>query len=526
MRSNLFLAMAVAGVMLTACSKEEERGGERQTAATFTAGIEPHTKAYDATWEKNDQIGITAYEGNGLVEDYQNIKCSFEGDGGSSVDWLPAQTYFYTGTEDVTFSAYYPFSQSVSGFKIPVDGTNQGQTGEQKKIDFLYTSGAGSQASPDVNFRFTHRMAKLVFHIAREQENPNEDFTALNAVLDGVKLKGEFDVSTGVVTASEEPATEFQLTHTGTGENRSVTLIVVPQEQPTSTLTITIGRNVYKANIPFTEALVAGKSYLFNITVKNTSLIVDNSEIADWGAGNGEGKDIDAGVSLPDAVKIGDYFYADGTWGSILDEHKTCIGLVFSTETSQKDKDRNWRNGYVIALKDIENYYWSSATYAFSDESGLTNIPNFNSAYQNLDGYSETTTIWEKEGITLQSDYPAFYAVKEYGTDYPVVLDKTSGWYMPSIGQWCAFIENLGGEDLQGRLAASGSATSLTIGSAVWDKLNTLTGDDFSQFTYYASSSEYSASSPWSVFFSRDEMQLYSANRKYSTYKIRPVLAF
>nr|WP_129732680.1 fimbrillin family protein [Parabacteroides goldsteinii] len=440
MSKNLFLAMALVGIVLSAaCSKEEPVGGSKQVAATFTAGIEPHTKAYDTTWEKGDRIGITAYEDESLVIDYQNTNCTFEGSGGSSVDWLPAKTYFYEGTDVVTFKAYYPYTQSISSSKIPVDATLQGQPGEQKKIDFLYASGTGSQASPEVNLRFSHKMSKLIFNITRENENTNEDFKTLNAVLEGVKQKGEFDVTTGVVTASDEEAEQLQLTHTGTDENRSVTLIVVPQDLPAATLTITIGKNVYKADIPFTEALNPGKSYLFNITVKNSSLIVDDSDIADWNAGNGTGKDVDAEVSLPDAVKVGDFFYADGTWGSTLDGNKTCIGLVFSTVTSQKDKDRGWRNGYVIALKNTgETVRWAPSL----DVASNVYITNEESAFANMDGYAETQLICNISDYG--SKFPAFAAVRNFKADQNEDLGETSGWYIPSSGQWHTFVQNFG----------------------------------------------------------------------------------
>ena len=509
MSKNLFLAMAVVGIVLSAaCSKEEPVGGSKQVAATFTAGIEPHTKAYDATWEKGDRIGITAYEDESLVIDYQNINCTFEGGGGNSVDWLLAKTYFYEGTDVVTFKAYYPYTQSISNSKIPVDVTLQGQPGEQKKIDFLYASGTGSQASPEVNLRFSHKMSKLIFNITRENENTNEDFKTLNAVLEGVKLKGEFDVTTGVVTASDEEAGQLQLTHTGTDENRSVTLIVVPQDLLAATLTITIGKNVYKADIPFTEVLNPGKSYLFNITVKNSSLIVDDSDIADWNAGNGTGKDVDAEVSLPDVVKVGDFFYADGTWGSTLDGNKTCIGLVFSTVTSQKDKDRGWRNGYVIALKNTGEVVKWSTTGA---NSGIF-ITNVNIANSNMDGYAETQAIFNLNDY--ESNCPAFAAVSSFNADPNEKLEDTSGWYIPSSGQWYAFIQNFGPgiEDINSYMS---NRTGIPFVANV-------------MADYFICSTESNGMNYWGLLVSRSfAPYLVQSTSKFSTAAyVRPVLAF
>lgn len=537
MSKKLFVTMLAVSAMLAACSNDEDgRKDGTPVAASFTASINPHTKAYDDTWEVDDKIGVTAYEQSSLVEDYQNIQCSFNGQGGTHVDWLPQEPYFYKGTEDVMFKAYYPHASSVSSSKIPVDASRQGQSGEQKKIDFLFAEGTGNRLSPEVELQFQHKMTKLVFNITRELEDENEDFTKMSALLDGIKLKGSFDISTGLVTASDDDPLQLLLTHTGNGITRKVTLIVVPQSQPVATLAITVGKDVYKADIPFTGDLLEGKSYTYNITVKNATLVIDDSEIRNWELGNGEGEDVGAIISTPDGAKVGDYFYADGTWSSILNSEKKCIGIVFSTTPCQEDRDRGWRNGYVMALKDVEgNFSWTSNFSGYSNKhvEGLTSISNFRTAYSHLNGLDETDIVKGLSGNSFSEDFPAFYQAQNYGQDTEYAApSKTSGWYLPSIGQWCAILENLGGADLAGRLDTEGTSSSITINQQFLGNLNDYmdqtSGDRFSRYYYYLSSSEFNDSFPWSVFVNASSnIQLsVTSNGKYTTSWIRTVLAF
>ena len=54
-------------------------------------------------------------------------------------------------------------------------------------------------------------------------------------------------------------------------------------------------------------------------------------------------------TDISDIVKVGDFYYADGTWSTALDANKTCIGIVFQTDPSRiGDKEKQ-----VLAAKGV-----------------------------------------------------------------------------------------------------------------------------------------------------------------------------
>lgn len=117
-----------------------------------------------------------------------------------------------------------------------------------------------------------------------------------------------------------------------------------------------------------------------------------------------------------------------------------------------------------MALKNVDdgNYSWTTGSYINAHVDGLNQIPNFRSAYDNLDGYSETYVI--KQLNNSESEFEAFYKALNYRSGSGDLIN-TSGWYVPSIGQWCAILENLGGADLADKLDTQGRFLSITEGA-------------------------------------------------------------
>ena len=60
MNKKTFSAVALATLLLTACQNDEETmQTDARVALQVTSGIQ--TRAYDATWEANDEIGIFGF---------------------------------------------------------------------------------------------------------------------------------------------------------------------------------------------------------------------------------------------------------------------------------------------------------------------------------------------------------------------------------------------------------------------------------------------------------------------------------
>lgn len=131
-------------------------------------------------------------------------------------------------------------------------------------------------------------------------------------------------------------------------------------------------------------------------------------------------------------VSVGDFFYSDGTCSSILDNNKTCIGIVFKVGVGQGDKIDNYYSflagnvihGYVVALKNAnseEPLQWSTANV----------VTGVSTSQENFDGYSNTLILKEKENS--KNNFPAVWAcINNNSVAAPV---SSSSWYLPSYAQ-------------------------------------------------------------------------------------------
>lgn len=166
----------------------------------------------------------------------------------------------------------------------------------------------------------------------------------------------------------------------------------------------------------------------------------------------------EANTSLSDP-KVGDYYYADGTWSSTLE--KPCIGIVFKVGAGTDDVASNYTglrdntiHGYVVAVNDAHTDVgaWGIRTI------DVDGIENNDSAGDKYDGYKNTAVIRQLDAYAAtdvsqpmkNGQYWAFKVASEYATTAP---EQTSGWYLPSIQQ-LADIYSL--SDLATRLTAAG----------------------------------------------------------------------
>jgi len=112
---------------------------------------------------------------------------------------------------------------------------------------------------------------------------------------------------------------------------------------------------------------------------------------------------------------------------------------------------------------------------------------------KNMNGYSETKTMVEKyvkkDGAWIGSGYWgywAFYSTLYYGggneysgsahaasANYAAPVN-TTGWFMPSIGQWVVLVKQLGGYngEILGNMGFSVKCTTSGSGTSVVNKLN------------------------------------------------------
>lgn len=136
--------------------------------------------------------------------------------------------------------------------------------------------------------------------------------------------------------------------------------------------------------------------------------------------------------------------------------------------------------------------------------------------YQEIGGYVKTKYMVDTYAneATFQEVNGAFYQASQYGETAATTSYKapkgTSGWYLPSIGQWWDIFENLG--EAKGLAAlkdnettSSNIAISLS-GESVFENLNTClkaassSVDEFESSKNYWSSSEHNRNNKGLVY--------------------------
>lgn len=175
-------------------------------------------------------------------------------------------------------------------------------------------------------------------------------------------------------------------------------------------------------------------------------------------AGKYQTINIDGGaIGTSHTLTIGDYYLSDGSVIPNVTTNKylldKAIGVIFTTSTSTIDKGHGWTHGYAMALKNAaKNIMWGPNTV----DTPIPNIYSEADIKNSMDGYTETHLI--NSTYTLSpTNYPVFY----YALNYNVATPKgSSGWYLPSIGQWYNIIVNLG--------KVSTTSTSINVAELGW----------------------------------------------------------
>lgn len=203
-------------------------------------------------------------------------------------------------------------------------------------------------------------------------------------------------------------------------------------------------------------------------------------------------------------VKIGDYYYEDGTISSELLTDKKAVGIIFSLETSAKDKDEGYSHGQIVSLTDMSpskkqwdvnvvdydsypNYMWKNRMDALTDFDGLR-------------------YVYANDTICL----PLNLHFAEYSGDN---IKGTSGWYVPTAGQWCKILENLGKVKVNGMLKFDAETACKNLKKA-----------DINPLRWYWTITEFDAENAWSIRVASGEFG--SRTNKQSKAYVRPVASF
>ena len=547
-------ALMLAGGLLVSCGKDDTVGNttslpEGMYPLKLTAEVaqQPQTRAGGKeTWTGGEEIGVTV-EGyiGGMPKTYV-MDAS-----GNAVPKDDANAIYWKNTAEARITAWTP--PYING-SPDVDISDQ--SGGYAAFDILYASAVGRYGQT-INLRFNHRMAKMEITLAADEGVTEEEVEGATVTLLG---DSEAYFSCGMVGAADQSDGEIKPYHDAA--TKKYEAVVVPQDMTGKPLIrIAVGSDVFTYT-PDTDAagnLKSGKRYAYTITVKANGINVQSVGSGTWVA-NGEENVTSKEVKrrfTADELKIGDYFYSDGTWsdgglrrlytdGSVVIaaekpaplNGKTVVGIVFQTDKSRigsKEKDKlggeDKAHGLVMSVK---NAAMSQKWGPNSQDEGLTECKTKADNYNDISGYGNCEHIRTCRGNF--DDYLAFKAADGYNTTCPVSA-TTTGWYLPSSGQWWDIMQNLGGCPALAKLDEQTSSQSgdftwsdqgdvLAALNAWMEKIATGSKDNFRNNDWIWSSSEYSDSFVryWSVF--SDGRVECDWRAKYNYLDVRPVLAF
>lgn len=292
MRATTYTTAALLALSLAACNNGEiTPTPDTRVALQVTSGIQ--TRAYDATWEAGDEIGIFGFtQGDAPAQTHANAQYVTTNGNGS---FIPAQEmntiYLPADNTPLDFVAYYPYTAGLKNNIYTVDVTDQS---DQSAIDLM---AAGKQSadriSVKVSFNFVHKLSKIVINLAPGMGVTGDELEGMTVQLTGQKTAATFDVTQPDGTVSiTDPDQSVTLTLKANAEGTFAEGILLPNENfdgMTLHLRLADGGFFNWTLNNSTEAtqFKAGHKYTYNITVNRTNLYV-TSTISDWAPGNGE----------------------------------------------------------------------------------------------------------------------------------------------------------------------------------------------------------------------------------------------
>lgn len=311
MKKFKILYIAAVASLLAACANEEDGiGNSSPVAATIQANISKTvTRAtVGNTWSENDAIGV--YASSGVITKEDNKKyITKNGDGTFEADGNDNVIYF-KDNKKTTFSAYYPYSESLTDGKMDWI-MSEVEEKQPCKADVLFASGVtASKASPTVKFtdaehRFKHCMSLVKFKIKPGQGVKYNNYKFNRLELKGIFGSGKFDTRTGSVeTAGDRGPIIRNFYDVSFESEKSFAYIMLPQSLESNKMDIEIYLLLNDSEVKYTTPITpstngqfeGGKKYTYNITVKNTGIIIEDAHIYPWE--NGDSSDLDADIAL------------------------------------------------------------------------------------------------------------------------------------------------------------------------------------------------------------------------------------
>lgn len=235
---------------------------------------------------------------------YTNRELASDGSGALAVK--TNENMYYGSNDRVNLYAYYPYNAAamlaaVLPFSVKAD---QSSDADYRSSDLMWGVPAANpvkRTTDVVNLGFAHKFSKVIVKLTVGAGSPDLKGATVNIL--NTQPSTTLDIKTGIISAASGTAVPVKMaTFANNATTFDCSAVVVPQTFTATTRLIEVlladgGKLYYEApagGITFES----GKSYIYNVTVNLTGLIV-TSKITDWTAGNGTGDNGNA--DMPDA---------------------------------------------------------------------------------------------------------------------------------------------------------------------------------------------------------------------------------
>jgi DNA uptake protein ComE-like DNA-binding protein len=428
-RINLFLILGLSllSAVFTACSSEDETTGNAQGAKTHVtlgaslSGDDAATRTeltdlgagsgIKVTWSASDAIKIIDASASYSSATFNK----------TSIGATTAATFdgeMYSLGDNHLLYAVYPSSLTNTNAAVPVNYATQGGTLAQVQRQAVMYAVANYDATGTA-LKFKNATCVMRVNVKLPVNTATVSTVTMttpdNSLVNSATMTMSQD---GSVAWSNKTYGDIVATYTGgldiTSGSFTAYLAVIPQTLSSgfAIRVKTTDGNIYQyAYSGVSDFSTVSKTININKNYATTFTRIPN---------------------------VGEFMYADGSCGS---SGTGAIGIVFSNKVSVKDFKNGYTHGYVLALKNAASgVAWANGGFYNTDSPDLQNNNTLALWESDLDGLTETNQL-KSYGISY---YPAAQAAINY-KNVIAAPRVSSGWYLPSSGQWFQVISNLCG---------------------------------------------------------------------------------
>jgi len=434
-------ALCIAAMMLASCANDDATTaapvGEPLQFRLFDANADiaagaSRRAATDGitmvtTFELGDKAGLY------VVKDGQVLKANVPLTFNASGFWEAAEVMEAAALSGAKFYAYYPYSASATFdassatpfadmVAATVPAANQSGKAAYEAADIMVSPAAAIGQYNAVTLPLEHQKAMVCMEL------PNASYIFDNEGMEPYVVSKAEDVKFTLGTTAVSPYFD--------AASQSYRLIIQPGE--TATLTTTFTNHGEECSYEATELSQVGVGQYAKYVINGGAALVNMT------------------------LEVGDYFCADGR----IVKHNApslptnIVGVVSKLGTTESIRSANgsWSHAVVVSLKETKAKwgndksttseqnekgwrYWYR-NYNLADQNGQTNASKLDESLMYEEGY-EVTMAWravpqplEIGGIIL--DYTSLMneTMDSWIESNALPAGITTGWYIPSLGDW------------------------------------------------------------------------------------------